>query len=696
MRQNHNRARKNRRLSSAFSRQWQRRFSERTARGARNLPHPQRADPGASATGGPAAGGEAWHNNRIGISKRPPPPFLPVSVRVRGNGAEIRCWGRVYTLGATGLPVQIESRNAELLAAPITLTASANGAVLEWTPVNLRLRSKSAVQVILEGRAVSAIGILDWTCTAEYDGLLRYDLEITPAPKIETDRLELTVPVHSEHAQLKWQPDVWPAHRHGRVPAKQGILVSSGADWYTWLGDCDRGLAVFFETHEAWDNPSRADAFQLERRADAVRVNWRFVEGAKRLPSPWRHTFGIEATPVKSTPGGRQWFLASHLPVGNGNFAIPWATPKTLKYFGYPQATDPENLRRLADWYHNQDIQVTPYVLLNLLSAAAPEFATHPEWTGRLIETGTGGAGDVARYGHDLRAPSPTPDYIDWIVWKCDQFVRANDLDGLYHDFTMLMVLTDIEQGFGYVRDGKPVRCYPFFQRRELYKRIYTMLKQYKKDAINIGHMSGNLYLPYLAFCDIIVTGEHFGGSHFRGKTYQELLPDDYIQAEIMGHNYGLTTIFLEQWSNLGVEENVPFLLGLALLYDFSLWRADSGTMHQRAYNACAEFGAMDAEFLPFWHTTELVKGQTETLKCSAYRRRRGGAVLVIFNRDPEARELTLRVDWRRLTGRRRAVSVRDVLPAGWDDLVDNHLPAQGPDLTITVPGESFRLLTVE
>ena len=569
-----------------------------------------------------------WKGNKIGISDVPPPPFTPMTVNMGGDDARIGCWGRIYTLADTGLPVQIRSKDADLLATPVRLTTESEGRPVEWQSSGMRLVKSTQAQVLLTGTARSSIGRLDWRCTAEYDGLLRYDLQITPSPGATVDKLELVFGVKPEHAQLKWQPGQWPAERHGRLGPGEGVLVSGSPDWYTWLGDRDRGLAVFFVTEEAWDNPGRADAFSIERRPQSIEVAWRFIKGRTTLGKPWKHTFGIEATPVKQTPGGRKWVMSGNRPSQPGNFVIPWAQPKTTKYFGYPEATSSEDFRRRVAGYHQSGLLVCPYVLLNLISAGAPEFAAHPEWQGSLVSSGTG-SGDVAEYGDALWAPAPTPEYIDWIVWKCEQFVRENDLDGMYHDFTMLMVLTDIPKGFGYVRDGTPMRCYPFFERRELYKRIFTMLKQHRKDAINIGHMSGDMYLPYLTFCDIIVTGEHFGGAHFNGKTHPELLPDDYIQAEIMGHNYGLTTLFLEQWGHRGPTPKQKmwakdrFLSGLALLYDFSLWRptAVSGS----PYQAFSEFAVM--EFVPFWHLGDIVRGQTDEVRCSAYRKKDGASV---------------------------------------------------------------------
>jgi hypothetical protein len=521
---------------------------------------------------------------------------------------------------------------------------------------------------------------------AEYDGLLRYDLEIAPSPDATVDKLELVFGVKPEHAPLMWLPGQYPTDRHGRLRPRSG-----SANWYTWLGDMDRGLCVFFETDEAWDDPNRGDAWRLEQGPTSVDHAWTFISGTKQLPSPWKYTFGIEATPVKPTPGGRKHVYASHLPIGMGNFTVPWATPRTEKYFGYAEAADSPKLRRMVDWYHKQGIQACPYVLLNVISAGAPEFKAHPEWNGGLISEGK--EGDVIQFGHALYQPLPTQDYIDWIVWKCDKFVRENNLDGMYHDFTMLMVLNDPPQGFGYMRDGVAVRCYPFFERRELYKRIFTLLKQYKKDAINIGHMSGDMYVPYLSFCDLIVNGEHFGGVYWKGKTVQELMTDDYLHSEVMGHNYGLTTVFLTNMMSLVPNQDFRYPLGLSLLYDFGWW---SGTiLEHRVYKAFRDFGALDAEFVPFWRAADLVRGQTDEVRCSAYLRKKGGAMLVFFNRGKEPQKMTFTIDGPKLHAR-QTLEVRDALPVGWDELVDNELPVQGDQLTIILPAEDFRLVSVQ
>ena len=89
-----------------------------------------------------------------------------------------------------------------------------------------------------------------------------------------------------------------------------------------------------------------------------------------------------------------------------------------------------------------------------------------------------------------------------------------------------------------------------------------------------------------------------------------------------------------------------------------------------------------------------IIRGQTEEVRCSAYLKKDGGAMLVFFNRGKEARKMDFGVDWSRLKAR-QPLEVRDALPDGWDELVDNDLPVEGDQLTVSVPAEGFLLVSV-
>ncbi|UCH36219.1 MAG: hypothetical protein JSV65_07660, partial [Armatimonadota bacterium] len=311
------------------------------------------------------------------------------------------------------------------------------------------------------------------------------------------------------------------------------------------------------------------------------------------------------------------------------------------------------------------------------------------EWANGAADPGSA---DVIAYKAPLYGCSPAPDWIDFVVWANERYVREYDLDGLYHDWTMVFPSGNQASGCGYVRDGKVRPTYPVFATRELYKRIYTMLKEYGaetgKEMFMMGHMSSQMVIPILSFCDSYLDGEHFRA--LVQDNYLDLMPLDHVRAEFMGHNWGVMPFFLPEFLGERAEQPGPtqHLVGLSLLHDFALWplwcKADEVN---RVYAALDEFGIVDAELLPYWNNGDLVGGQDERVKCTAYRKPHGGALLCVVNVTRESQKATLTVDWERLASS-ASVSVVDALskePAAVD----------GESLTVEIEPLNFRLLRV-
>jgi hypothetical protein len=239
-----------------------------------------------------------WRGNRIGISSTPPPPWTPLVLRDKGFRA-LSCWGREYRFGDLGMPQQIISAGAKLLAAPIAFRVSAGGRPVTWTPGPTSVASGTDAVVIAKGSASGAVGTLEWTATAEFDGMIRYDLVLRPAGGAIVDGMELRASLDPAHATLYHLARAVTDNLGGATPA---LFQASWAS-YWWLGDEERSLAGFCESDEAWDRVDRQGGFRIERAAGSVDAIWAFVAGPYKLEKPWRFTFGIQATPVKATTG---------------------------------------------------------------------------------------------------------------------------------------------------------------------------------------------------------------------------------------------------------------------------------------------------------------------------------------------------------------------------------------------------------
>jgi hypothetical protein len=642
-------------------------------------------------------GPPVWRGNTIGISETPPPPWTPLKVEVRGAGStrrpvSVSCWGRSYRLDPQGLPHQMTSAGAALLARPVQLRVGADGKPVRWCPRTSRVIEQSAVRARMTGSMESDLGALEWTCTAEFDGMLRYDLTLHPVSGAVADSMELRVPLDPAHATL-YHAVMTPYNTgRGAVPAGQGAVLKANWAMYWWLGDEERGLAGFCESDEAWDRIDRPDGFRIERTPGSVDAVWSFIDsgaGAQHAVPlrEWRFTFGLQATPVKDITGWRKWRLT---PGVDANVHILWPTTDVIRYYGYPQATDPAKYAALVKDYHAKRIGVVPYSLLNAISSQSPEWSFYgDEWANGAADTGSS---DVVAYKGSIYGCSPSQTWIDFVVWANERYVREFDLDGLYHDWTMVFPSSNQASGCGYLREGKLRPTYPVFGIRELYKRIYTMLKQRGsttgKDMFMMGHMSSQMVIPILSFCDSYLDAEHFRG--LVKDNYLEVMPLDQIRAEFMGHNWGVMPFFLPEFTGEYAEKPEPtqHLVGLSLLHDFALWPIWCKTDEvNRIYRLLDEFGIVDAEFLPYWNNGRVVGGQSDAVKCSAYRKPGGGALICAVNLTRQPQTAALTVEWERLT-QSASVSVVDAVSK-------EPVPVRGGSVSVVIQPLNFRLLWV-
>jgi len=467
-------------------------------------------------------------------------------------------------------------------------------------------------------------------------------------------------------------------------------------------------LALFCESEAAWQEVDGKPGFLIERNGDTVDIVWRFANAGTpwQMKTPWKLTFGIEATPVKAATVWRR-FRTHGLAVTSPGYHNVWNVgdkgdqPKVTdgKYFGYPEAAaSVDRYRRyVASFEKNGPHDSGPclllqYVLPLSLSAHAPEAFYAAEWRSSPAPGGQW-ADEGTIYGTMLTI-APTASWRDFFLWKINQFINETGVDGIYADFTLLMEGTNVPTGFPYdVRDGKARTFWPFFATRELYKRIYTLHKQIAKkrgkETFFFGHIANEICLPHAAFMDGALDGEHLNA--YLDKDYPELLPLDLIQAQYAGKNLGVNTYFLpikvpfekrKNWESA----SKPYMIGMALLHDYGIqW----GNFCMRPIHALMfEFGIADAEFIPYWRNADLVAGQNDAIKASVYRKPEGGALVVVANVTRELQTADLSVDWDRLKGQ-GGLSVSDALEK-------KPLSAQDGRLRLSLPPFGYRLIRVE
>ena len=655
-------------------------------------------------------GPPVWLTEKVGVSDTPPPPWTPIEV----EGSRLRVWGREYDLGAFGLPQEIVTHDQSILAGPISLRCVRKGKKVDWNVTEEDVVEQTEAAVTLEGTSTSTLGTMAWRVKAEYDGFLLYDLELTPAPGATCDLMELRVPIRKEFAVLHYKH----TNDRGFISEEPGVFWKAGFGRYWWIGTDDFGLCG--ATEHAGANIDRADdAFSIVRKSNGnVDVVYRFVGKPMELKEPWKLRWILQATPTKPLPKDwRVWRDVSRHGKpssrrGNLVVASPWPHEAKFSHFSFPVLKNPDWYRNYVNNWHEKGALVLPYSQLITMSPGMPECAFYwREWhnpSGTLQD-----AGSWPRYVSAKFVPS----YIDFMAWKHRELAREYGHDGLYVDFAGVYGgFFAPEHGAGYVRDGKEYPAmFPICAVREMWKRVYTMFKERNPDSVIVGHDSSAVHAPVLSFCDVWLNGEHNWRGPLRDN-YLEALPLDALRAAFRAQAHGGIPWWLPQWhgallddkdvaSRFGADyvtvsmrgkprqvtvEKSHHLLGIGLLLDIGFWPicGMNGEATFQVYAVQDDFGIADAEFFGYWDNADLIGGQTDAVKASAYRKPEGGALVVIYNTTRKPVDAKLRVAWDKLKGA-GPLKVADVYTG-------QTIPTKGDALTLEVPPLNYRLVRVE
>jgi len=210
------------------------------------------------------------------------------------------------------------------------------------------------------------------------------------------------------------------------------------------------------------------------------------------------------------------------------------------------------------------------------------------------------------------------------------------------------------------------------------------------------------VFAPVLSFCDIWLNGE----GNWRGQlrdNYLEVLPLDQMRAAFRTQQHGGIPWWLPQWNHAILEDKdveVPtaqyrgtspekshHMLGIGLLLDIGFWPI-MGTNQQALsefYAVQDEFGIADARFHGYWSNQDLIGGQTDLIRASAYRKPAGGALVVVYNTTKAAQHATLLVDWDRL----KSDGPLDV----FDAYTKKPIALNGKSISLDISPLNYRLL---
>ncbi len=394
-----------------------------------------------------------------------------------------------------------------------------------------------------------------------------------------------------------------------------------------WLGTEKRGLAIFCESDEGWDQGGEAK--RVTRDANTVNAALGMIRSPRKLDTPFTFSFGLLANPWRPPEKGCERFRNYHY---HSLYALTQKDLRELHAKGYrtlifhelwadkhayPETVHAKELSALVQRCHRAGLKLLVYLGAEF-SREAPEW---PVWGMHWANK------DVPGY---RRAPHVcfNSEWPDFIVHGVECLMKKFDLDGVYLDAWALWLdkpCANQLHGCGYtLPDGMLKQTFPFWKCRELMERVYVTVKSIKPGGRLSLHANPGLCMAQFGTDCFAGEGVH---GNFRNLNMQ------FIRALHMG---------LEQWgtfSELIASADYDYGEAVGLLHNV-LPRAGAYELsHKNIVDQPAAiwriqdaFGKTQAQWLPYWRNAELVSADAEQIKVSLWNRPGKGALLVISN----------------------------------------------------------------
>jgi hypothetical protein len=637
-----------------------------------------------------------WVDTREGYSDIVMPPYTPMETNTQASGKiDVHVWGRRYVFGSSPFLQRIDADDVELLAEPIALDGRIDGEAIAWQPARPSLVDSSQTHVSLEQSSSSGPLTLKINTSIEYDGYIIFDCELTAQRAVTLDELTLHWPVPTHFATLclgmyayPHDPDIPMAKNHsGAVDGDLSFRFSPNI----WLGNEERGLLWQAESDQYWRNADEQQAIQILPRGETTmfRANWVAVPTELAAGETLHYKFALCATPtkpvlrdawdmriVRSDPYGEDLNLPDRMTDGKPTLEYyadagighlfyqahdicPYPTPVTE---GYAEA-----LRRLVEETHAAGLKLYPYLFHARVPVNIPEFDINglhmvqypllswawggvvppPNYPGYhsdiFTEYGSKAQGVVIFCTKSMALQDA---YIHSLAERFDEFGE----DGVYLDGTGFTdPCTNTLHGCGYVdEDGKMHPTYPVFGGRLFSKRIYTVIKQRRPDAVIDHHQSQGQNTASLAWGDMLWTGEHWWHLRHTGA------PDGYVagemtldlfRTEFMGYPQGIAAETLSY--RLGSRMEVS---AISLLHDTPVrvrtQERDYLDMFTKLWHVRQQLGSEQSiEKLFYWNNQAYVTVTPEKCYSTLLRSEDNGVLAFISNLTRDAQDVTVHLN---------------------------------------------------
>ncbi len=263
-----------------------------------------------------------WLGSKAGMSDKVLAPWKPLKTKSINGQIVVASDGRTYQFSGSPMPDSVITANASILAGPVTMKLSVDGKEI-LVKGRIRITKKTDAQVVLRGLASAGSLKVDSIVTIDFDGNTWVDLKLYGNRKVTIDSFIIDTPVKSKHAKYRYYyPDIWGKSENARALEPAGW----GAPYvpFVWVGDDDRGFALYSTSDQNWRNRSEVNAVKImPMRSNTKSIRFSVITEPIKLSAVQavkglKYKFGFEATPNK-TPDKDVW---DYRIVHSGNYGM--------------------------------------------------------------------------------------------------------------------------------------------------------------------------------------------------------------------------------------------------------------------------------------------------------------------------------------------------------------------------------------
>ncbi|MGD0090345.1 MAG: LamG-like jellyroll fold domain-containing protein [Planctomycetota bacterium] len=532
---------------------------------------------------------EPWRNYQGGILDKVPPPWTPIKF----DGEKLETRMTRYTLGGNGLPLEIYADGVNILAGPVQFLE--DGKPLAGTGADL--------QGVYETKAFSGADFTGQSCdvhtswTAEYDGMVRYKLNLTPKGRLA--RLSCVIPLKAEYAtRYLCYPVGARGVSTGVVGKEDGVVLSSRTDpasWQTWqeyqaerkkdpklsweqfwaprraktaaygfythvdLNDMNRGLWWFCDNAAGWQQSKTTGAIEVVRSGAVVSLVLNLVAepGEYQLGAPAsRRPIVFAILPHPARPFPEKYRLFNRVAPEQDARAcdiydafFPWAqNPKAGDMCVFP-AADPAKPQEGPSWAYAESC--VPLMKASRARGCRTMYLSKAWFSCRA------GAYD----NWEWRCPESsecalTPSFVNYLCWEMNEWLKRDIWDAVYLDECYEHPTRNVEAGQAVrLPDGSIQPGVTNFQFRELMKRWRNLFTANGKDPLLIAHLTYSFQYPGVVFCDSYLDGENRPIVSLRGNDWIDSTSQTQFEVVQNGRLWGVSSFYMPFVAEGGFED---------------------------------------------------------------------------------------------------------------------------------------------